>query len=245
VARGYQQGFYTSSRRVRDAASRATLAKKITFVLAPHLTAARGRGVCLDIGCASGEITAHLASLFGLSVGVEYDPEAITAVPHSARAQAVFLRGDGMALPLAATSVDAIVCAQVYEHVPDDRRLFGEMERVLKPGGLVFFSGPNWLFPIEPHYGIPGLHWLPIRLADFLLRAGRHGDHYYERSRTYWDLRRKLSAFTIQDLGPSVLRFYLRRTRGLLALGQRLPGWMLGPILPFLPNFNWLLRKRE
>ncbi len=63
--------------------------------------------------------------------------------------------------PLEDESCDLVICAQVYEHVPDDRRLAEEVYRVLKPGGVVFFSGPNWLFPIEGHYHLPFLHWLP------------------------------------------------------------------------------------
>jgi SAM-dependent methyltransferase len=37
---------------------------------------------------------------------------------------------------------DLCTSTEVFEHVPDDRRAFGEMMRVLKPGGLLLFTVP-------------------------------------------------------------------------------------------------------
>ena len=149
-----------------------------------------------------------------------------------------------MALPLADASVEVVLCAQVYEHVPDDERLAEEIYRVLAPGGVVFFSGPNWLFPVELHYNLPFVHWLPSRLADAVLRILRHREHYYERSRSMWGLRRLWQRFDIQDVTLEVLDSQLAaNTRSAVRLGRRLPRWAWRWILPLFPNFNWLLWK--
>jgi SAM-dependent methyltransferase len=37
---------------------------------------------------------------------------------------------------------DICTSTEVFEHVPDDRKAFAEMWRVLKPGGLLFFTVP-------------------------------------------------------------------------------------------------------
>jgi SAM-dependent methyltransferase len=199
----------------------------------------------LDVGCSSGAATAALAPYFAQTLGVEYDPLALQNVDWESQPPVQYLRGDAMSLPLGNESVDVVICAQVYEHVPDDERLVAEIYRVLKPGGLVFFSGPNWLFPIEPHYFLPFLHWLPEAWADRYLKVFRKGDHYYERSRSPRGLRRLLRAFVIRDVTVDLLADQTE-----LMMPARLAPWLRWVprffwtwLLPVLPNFNWLLSK--
>ena len=55
------------------------------------------------------------------------------------------LRADACDLPLADDSVDAVCCANLLEHVPDDRRALQEVARVLRVGGravIVVPAGP-------------------------------------------------------------------------------------------------------
>ncbi len=242
--RGYQDGFYELSAAVRDATSRSRRAAKIRMLLERHVAWPLAEAVCLDIGCSSGLISASLASLFRTMVGVEYDALALGATTLEGRAAVRFVRGDAMRLPLADASVHVVLCAQVYEHVPDDTRLAEEIYRVLAPGGVVFFSGPNWLFPIELHYNLPFVHWLPSPLANATLRVLRRGDRYYERSRPMWGLRRLWQRFDIQDVTLEVLESQLAAdTRPIARLGRRLPRWIWRSALPFFPNFNWLLWK--
>ncbi len=244
-SRGYQQGFYELSPAVRDAESRARRAAKIRMLLERYVSWPLAEAACLDIGCSSGLISASLAPLFRTVIGVEYDALALGATTHEGRAAVRFIRGDAMALPLASASIDVVLCAQVYEHVPDDTRLAEEVYRVLKPAGVVFFSGPNWLFPIELHYNLPFIHWLPAPLADATLRILRRGDHYYERSRSMWGLRSLWQRFELQDVTLDVLDSQLAAsTHGAARLGRRLPPWVWRVTLPFFPNFNWLLWKR-
>lgn len=39
-------------------------------------------------------------------------------------------------------SFNLVTSTEVFEHVPDDRRAFGEIHRVLRPGGIVVFTVP-------------------------------------------------------------------------------------------------------
>lgn len=234
---------------MRDQAGRLRQAEKIAYILTHFSRSAipLSSATCLDVGCSAGTITNRLSPLFARTIGTDYDATALRHAEQTSERSPRFACGDAMRLPLPDRSVDVIVCAQVYEHVPDDRYLAAELYRVLKPNGVVFFSGPNRLFPIEPHYKLIGVHWLPARLADRYMQLTGCGDHYYERSRTMWSLRRLLKDFTIRDVTLDVLDLKLRQpdpgvSTKLLKLIPRVVWKML---LPFVTNFNWLLYKRE
>lgn len=246
--RGYQVGFFDSYEGVRDPHGRRRKAEKIAYLLRAFGGRPLETAICLDVGCASGLITASLAPVFARTLGVEYDAQALRHAPRTADTDSgrlTFVQGDAMRLPAADASVDVVICAQVYEHVPDDVRLAAEVHRVLRPGGIVFFSGPNKLFPIEPHYFLPFLHWLPPRWADRCLRWLRRGERYYERSRTWWGLRRLWSRFTVRDVTVDLLQSnpeWVVPPRW-AAVAQHVPRWLWNLALVALPNFNWLLIK--
>lgn len=244
--RGYQDDFYSFSEKVRDPHSRQRKAEKIIQVLTRHIDLPLPQATCLDVGCSAGLITSALAPHFGKTVGLDYDRVALQAIDSAARAEARFIRGDVMHLPLCNSTVDVIICAQVYEHVPDPATLFEEIHRVLVPGGKVFFSGPNWLFPIEPHYFLPFLHWLPGRLADAYLRLSGQGHRYYERSCHLWGLRRLAHRFIVRDVTMEVVHdLCFSRGRLLQLLIKKMPRMIWVLLIPFLPNFNWILYKPE
>jgi SAM-dependent methyltransferase len=90
---------------------------------------------------------------------------------------------DALHLGLSHSSVDAIYCSNLLEHVPPSSRgrLFKEMSRVLRPGGYVYFSWCNWLSPFGGHEHSP-FHYLGalgINLSCRLRRLqGRLVKHY-------------------------------------------------------------------
>lgn len=59
---------------------------------------------------------------------------------------------DGVTMPFADNSFDTLMATEVLEHCPDPARIVNEMKRVLKPGGLIFFTVPFlWYLHEVPH----------------------------------------------------------------------------------------------
>jgi SAM-dependent methyltransferase len=242
MKRPYQVGFYEICPQVRDLNSRREKAEKIVRSLKKYAGFTLSSAICLDIGCSSGLISSIIAPFVGKMIGLEYDIIALRSADQDIRRRVQLILGDAMYLPFRESSFDVVICTQVYEHVPDDVQLFDEIYRVLKAGGIVFFSGPNWLFPIEPHYHLPFLHWLPQQWADFYLRITRRGTRYYEQSRHIWGLRNLAKRFVILDITREVLIYRFSNCK----IGKFLvccPEKFWEILKPLVPNFNWILRK--
>jgi ubiquinone/menaquinone biosynthesis C-methylase UbiE len=110
-----------------------------------------------------------------------------------------------MQMAFADNSFDVVICTQIYEHVPDASKMFGEIHRVLKPGGFCYFSGNNRIMFMEPHYRLPFLSLLPRPLADQYVRLTGRGSHYHELHFSYWTLKRLCKDFDIVDYSAKVI----------------------------------------
>ena len=75
---------------------------------------------------------------------------------------------DGHTIPVDDGKFDLLVCNSVLEHVlPEERaRLVDEMRRVAK---RIFLQTPAYSFPLEPHFIMPFVHWLPRGLGFWLI----------------------------------------------------------------------------
>jgi arabinofuranan 3-O-arabinosyltransferase len=89
------------------------------------------------------------------------------------------VEGIGEKLPFESASADLVVTMQVLEHVDDPERVMAEVDRVLRPGGKVYISAPNYMAFFEDHYRVP---WLPVfghTTGGWYLRAiGRDPEFY-------------------------------------------------------------------
>jgi SAM-dependent methyltransferase len=103
--------------------------------------------VIADIGCSTGHLLEDLSKLLPAATLIGVDLVASGLVKaHRAAPTARLLHADACALPLSDAAVDAIVSANLLEHVPDDDAALREMARVLRPGGraaIVVPAGPR------------------------------------------------------------------------------------------------------
>ena len=151
-------------------------------------------------------MTNFMAGHFGMMIGMDIDTEAVRfAVAQKKDESAFFLTSDALHVPILDASVDMVICAHVYEHVPDAGQMMGEIFRVLKPGGVCFFSAGNRLSFMEPHYRLPLLSVIPKAWAHWYLRILDKGTHYYEKHLTYWGLKKLVSQFRVIDYTARII----------------------------------------
>lgn len=119
-------------------------------------------GLFLDIGCGGGELRDRVAGSCSRYVGLDY-PVTGHAL-YNARPD-VF--ADASRLPFASSTFDCVALFDVLEHLRHPGEALIEIERVLKPGGVLLINVP-YLYPLhdEPHdYQRFTLHGLKHRLA--------------------------------------------------------------------------------
>ncbi|MEE8331426.1 MAG: bifunctional 2-polyprenyl-6-hydroxyphenol methylase/3-demethylubiquinol 3-O-methyltransferase UbiG [Acidimicrobiia bacterium] len=112
----------------------------IERVLARHDTPA-GAAV-LDIGCGGGLLAEAIADLGFPVTGIDRS-QASVAAGHDRARNVRYVVGDAGRLPFADDSFDVVTAMEVLEHVADPAAVVAEAGRILKPGGLFFFAGPN------------------------------------------------------------------------------------------------------
>jgi 2-polyprenyl-3-methyl-5-hydroxy-6-metoxy-1,4-benzoquinol methylase len=187
-------------------AEREAKAGKILAVLSDFLSAPMDQLRVLDVGCSSGIITNVLGPHFRVVTGTDIDREALVYAARTKVSNADFLPADAMDLPFREETFDVVICAHVYEHVPNAEKLLKEIHRVLRPGGLCFFAAGNRLRLVEPHYRLPFLSVLPSPLADRYLRISGKGSRYDEKHLTYWGLKRLVSEFQVFDITIKIIQ---------------------------------------
>jgi SAM-dependent methyltransferase len=101
----------------------------------------------VDLGCSTGYLLEEIrashpqATLVGIDIVASGLKKAHALVP-----DARLLQADACELPLADRSVDAVVSANLLEHIPDDGRALAEIARALRAGGravLIVPGGPG------------------------------------------------------------------------------------------------------
>ena len=151
----------------------------------------------LDLGCGAGRHSfalyrrgarvvafdldaADLKDVAGMFGAMRAAGEAPGSPPPTA------MRGDAYRLPFADGSFDAVIAAEILEHLPDDTRAMAELARVLRPGGTVAVT--------VPRFG-------PERVCWALSDAYHANEGGHVRIYRGLDLRRKLAAAGLTPIG--------------------------------------------
>lgn len=141
-------------------------AKKIEAVLKDFLSVDSIEGFdILDIGCGSGIIAQYFAGKNRVTC-VDIQNNLMPGMSHKVSLQIV----DSAILPFKDNMFDIVISNHIIEHLSDQSSHLKEIYRVLKSKGICYLATPNANFPIEPHYNIPLLHYLPSKIYFKILK---------------------------------------------------------------------------
>ena len=68
---------------------------------------------------------------------------------------------DGCSLPFASKSFDLVFSNAVIEHIPGPERQQRFAEEVMRVGRSWFVTTPNYWYPLETHYHLPFIQFMP------------------------------------------------------------------------------------
>ena len=176
-----------------------------------HITEAdlRSRRV-LEIGCGRGELACrittgpalpsrYVAADFAASA-VQFGRARVQANATGVHAALDWILADIQNIPLSET-FDTVISCETIEHLPDPVAALRELRRVLRPGGLLFLTTPNYMGPV-------GLYRGYLRLRG---RRYTEGDQPICRltslPRTWrWLRRAGFDVRTVDSIGHYILR---------------------------------------
>lgn len=169
--------------------------------------------VLLDVGCSTGLTLGFISKEFKQVIGYDIDRKALEVAKKRFKKmnlQAKFIYGDGKRIPLEDDSVDIVTCIEVFEHLDQPLVMLAEIFRVLKSDGILHITTANKLWPIEPHFHLPFLSYLPPKLADFYVRATKKGKGYEDINLpTYSQFRKAVGQyFRVEDITLEVIKNY-------------------------------------
>lgn len=248
VQRSYQYDFSDSSPAMHDAEGRVRKAATMIAVLGDYFDAPLRQLRALDVGASTGIIDNYLADHFESILGIDIDTAAIQSANNTFRKDNLSLRvGDALKTKIPSSSVDVVICSQIYEHVPDASAMVDEIFRVLRPGGICYFAAGNRLMWNEPHYNLPLLSVIPRRLAHWYIRLTGKARYYHELHFSYWGLRKLVKSFELIDYTVDMLKYpdkygisYMvqqgSRKQAIAKMVVTFAYWLV-------PSYIWLLRK--
>ncbi len=232
--------------------NRELKAKKICSVLSDYIKKIPlSDAIVLDIGCSIGATSQYLSKNTRKVIGIDIDREAIAYakkrwgnIPNLE-----FYSTDGLNTQFTDDSFDIIICNGVYEHVKTPKVLIEQIYRLLKPGGICYFSTMNKLSILEPHYNIPLLSTLPKRLSDFIIMITGKGKHYDVTAYTHRKLKKLFEGFKAEDITLNIIsnpkKYCVSELAGINSFGMDIITALVKLFYSFLPTYLWIIKKDD
>lgn len=247
--KNYQPDYANLKPEMYNQISRQKKAHRIIKTLSTYYGADKLKSLSvLDIGSSTGIIDATLAPFFKSVTGIDFDDQAVNFAKKTFKIDNLkFSVGDAMNLDFESSSFNIIICTHIYEHVPNPSKLFKEIRRVLKPGGICYLAAVNKWWPVEPHYKLLFLSYFPKKIANFYIKTFRKADFYYETLESYWRLKQLTCDFKRIELTDQILRH--PKEYGYQDIFSnsilKIAAFILSPVMKFFaPTFFWILIKK-
>lgn len=196
----------------------------------------------LDHGCGIGLSLYYLAKYYKDIIGLEIDKKNIEIAEKQFKklnCKAKLQLYDGRKLPYPNNTFDIIISMEVWEHAENPDLMLEEMNRVLKPDGILHITTANKLWPIEPHYHLPFLSYLPYWLSDYYVKIMGRAPYYHDiHLPTYPEFKKSIEKFfLVSDVTfDSIINY---KELGL----DRERGWIV-PLIGEMLKFIYSLRSK-
>lgn len=198
--------------------------RRIEVLVSEFLASVPAGGLILDGGCGTGRGTVALQKR-GTVVAVDIG-QRLTSLVRTLTGCGV-ARASLLDLPFKAGTFDIVFSSEVVEHTPDPAAAVRELYRVVKPGGRLVLSTPNWIWQT------------PVRIASALKLRPYDG---FENFLGVYELHRVLKAEgaeIVEHRGIHLWPFQLRMLQPVLRKVDRLGALLL----PLMINQCVLCRK--
>jgi 2-polyprenyl-6-hydroxyphenyl methylase/3-demethylubiquinone-9 3-methyltransferase len=130
----------------------------------------------VDVGCGGGILTEALAKYGADALGIDLSEDLIDVADLHALESGVQAHYQKISAEMLAEqqadSFDHVTCMEMLEHVPDPGSIISACARLVRPGGMVFFSTLNRK---------PKAYALAIVAAEHVLRMLPKGTHDYKK----------------------------------------------------------------
>jgi 2-polyprenyl-3-methyl-5-hydroxy-6-metoxy-1,4-benzoquinol methylase len=139
----------------------------------------------LEIGCGRGGFAASLCKRGAKVTACDFSSTALDLARREFSTLDIdWIRADIQELPFADSSFETVISCETIEHVPSPSKAIAELARVLRPGGRLVLTTPNYL-------GTLGLYRIYLRLRGRpFTEAGQPINQFTVAPRTFYWIRR-------------------------------------------------------
>jgi SAM-dependent methyltransferase len=183
---GYQEKLYVPPSSI---AVKATIDEILTLA-EKKIQKKRKDMVVLDVGSGHGIYSKYLAKNVKKVIGVEPYLKAYNASLKFQKKDKIKFHNIPVEDLKTQEKFDVVVCLTIIEHMPNQKKSLQKIHSLMNKNSIMYLTAPNKLWPVESHYGLLFLSWLPLPLANIYMRIVGKGDSYEDSSysKTYFGL---------------------------------------------------------
>lgn len=156
----------------------------------------------LDIGCGDGVWYLGLREK-GIDVtGLDLSDHDLNKLKERARALNInpnVIKADAQEMPFEKNSFDKIYSISTFEHIENDKKVFSEASRVLKPGGFLIISVPMKEVPFLTKLAVKMPKPIKKLFYNKLVQEAKSGEEYLDNFNRYYFHYRNYTADDIKE----------------------------------------------